>query len=261
MGRKEAQAKAWNTFMENVYQYAKEHPEYPLRDIILQRADTAYWCWRDARLAERRGDFRMARGLYLKASESLEQAEKLAGVPVASLALEKIKAEYYEFVVSRNPVYRAILSELLPIIRAKPGILQTDLYKLVQMGRAEVSYGLYFAEKEELVRREGKGRSYLLFFIRDKAGNDLIRAIQDDEIDIQTKTQEAADFKNGCKFILTFFFWVCALVGFGAAGGLFGVSFIVVAFIAWRIIKKNSAFNKVPIRNIPHGTRSHSKPV
>jgi hypothetical protein len=114
MGREEARAKAWNTFRESVYQYAREHPEYPLGDIILQRMDVAYSCWRDARLAERHRDFRRARGLYLKASKSLEQAEKLADIPAASLALEKSKAEYYNFVVTRDPIYRAACRSFFP---------------------------------------------------------------------------------------------------------------------------------------------------
>jgi hypothetical protein len=238
MGREEARAKAWNTFRESMLQRAKEDPDFSLSDFILQRVDTAYNCWRKARNAERRRDYKKARGLYLKASESIEQAEKLIGNPAAAVYVEQLKTEYFNFVVHRDPVYRLNLKYILPLVKAEPGILQTKTYEQVHLPKPEITYALYFAEQEGLVRREKKGRSYQLFFERDKAADEPLLTIQDDEIDIQTRAREAADFKKGCKFILTLFFWFCAMVGLGAAGGLVGAGLVVAAFIAWRIIRK-----------------------
>jgi hypothetical protein len=128
MGENKTREKAWNTFRENMIQYANEHPEYSLEDFILQRADTAYNCWREARLAEKSRNFEKARGLYLKASESLEQVEKLTEhLPLTNL-LEKLKTEYYNFVVQRDPNYRLKLKHPLLWIKEHPGIMQTELH-------------------------------------------------------------------------------------------------------------------------------------
>jgi hypothetical protein len=156
MSRQEARAKGWNTFREHMLQYAKEHPEYSLSDFILQRVHGAYVFWRAARTAERRRDYKKARDLYLKATESLEQAEKLVEHPAATAYVEQLKAEYFDFVVHRDPYYRNYLKYLLPVIKAEPGILQTDMYKRFNSPRPEIMYTLYFAEKEGLIRREKK---------------------------------------------------------------------------------------------------------
>lgn len=238
MSRKEARNKALNTFRENMIQYANEHPEYSLEDFILQRADTAFDCWREARLEEKNNNFEKARGLYLKASQSLEQVEKLAEHPELLPLLEKLKTEYYDFVVHRDPIYRLQLKHPLLWIKEHPGILQTELYKEFSSNKREdLSYVLYFAEKEGLIRREEKGRSYQLFFERDKIDDPFLK-LEDDEIDVQEKAAQEAATKKGCLFIFTCFFWISALIAVGAYTGLVGAGIVVAAFIVWTIIRK-----------------------
>ena len=238
MGRQEARAKGWNTFRENMIQYAKEHPEYFLEDFILQRADTAYNCWREARLAEKSRNFKKARGLYLKASECLEQAEKLTEHPPLTNLLEKLKTEYYDFVVQRDPNYRLTLKHPLLWIKDNPGILQTELYKLFpDHNREDMTYALYFAEKEGLIRREKKGRSYQLFFEREKADDPLLN-IQDDETDIQEKAEQEAALRKGCLIFFVIIVWLLVFgIAFAFAGPV-GAALAAAAFIAWLVIRK-----------------------
>jgi hypothetical protein len=238
MGREEARAKGWNTFRENMLQYAREHPEYSLSDFILQRAHGAYVCWREARTAERRRDYKKARDLYLKATESLEQVEKLTEYPAAAAYVEMLKTQYYDFVVHRDPIYRLNLKHILPLVKEEPGILQTQTYKRLHLSRPEITYTLYFAEKEGLIHREEKGRSYLLFFEREKALDEPLLSIQDDEIDIRDKDESAVVVKKGCLFIFSCIFWGSIFVVAGAYTGLVGAGIVAAAFIVWRIIKK-----------------------
>ncbi|GHT56251.1 hypothetical protein AGMMS50268_33700 [Spirochaetia bacterium] len=238
MSRQEARAKGWNTFRENMLQYAGEHPELSFDDFILQRIFGAYTFWREARTAERLRDFEKAGDFYLKAVESLEQAEKLAEYPAAAAYVEKLKAEYYDFVVHRDPYYRLNLKQLLRLIQEEPGILQTETYKRLHLSKPEITYTLYFAEKEGLIRREEKGRSYLLFFEHEKVADEPILNIQDDDIDLRERSEQQAAVKKGCLFVFSCFFWIAALVGVGAYTGLVGAGIVVVAFIVWQIIRK-----------------------
>jgi hypothetical protein len=242
MGREEARTKGWNTWKENLYQQAKEHPEFSLTEFIVQRVHGAYVFWREARTAERGRDYKKARDLYLKATESLTQAEKLVEHPAADAYVEQIKAEYFDFVVHRAPYYRQYLKYLLPVIKTEPGILQTDMYKRFNLSRSEITYTLYFAEKEGLIRREKKGRSYQLFFQREKPLDEPLLSIQDDEIDgpISQKNDEPIgrkpvrkavpvnpeDQKFGC---LTIVMFVLILVSFFI--GPFGFITLVTALV------------------------------
>jgi DNA-binding MarR family transcriptional regulator len=238
MSRQKAKAKGWNTFRANMLQYAEEHPEFSLDDFMLQRIFGAYTFWREARTAERRRDYGKARGLYLKAVESFEQAEKLVEYPAATIYVEKLKTEYYDFVVHRDPSYRLNLKQVLRLIQEEPGILQTETYKLLHLPKSEITYTLYFAEKEGLIRREKKGRSYLLFFEREKAAVDTLLNLQDDDIDIREKAEQEAELKKGCLSIFSCFFWIAVFVSAGTYTGLIGAGIVVVVFIAWQIIKK-----------------------
>jgi hypothetical protein len=250
MSRQEARAKGWNTWRENMLQYAKEH-NYSLTDFILERLFGAYGFWRDARTAERRRDYKKARQFYLKAVESLEQVDKLTEYPAAATYVEKLKAEYYDFVVQRDPYYRLNLKHLLRLVKEEPGILQTQVYKQIHLTKPEVAYTLYFAEKEGLIRREEKGRSYLLFFEREKSDDEPLLSIQDDEIDIREKAEQETAFKSGCLFIFACLFWIGAFVAAGAFIGLVGAGVVVAAFIAWQIIRKIRQRKQKPAETTP----------
>jgi hypothetical protein len=246
MSREEARAKGWNTFRENMLQYAREHPEFSLHDFIYQRVYGAYVLCGEARNAERRRDYKGARELYLKATESLSQAEKLVEYPAATTYVEQLKAEYFDFVIHRDPYYRENLQYILPLIKAEPGIVQSNTYKCLNLPQPEIMYTLYFADKEGLIRREKKGRSYQLFFVREKALDEPLLSLQDDEINgpISQKNDKAIgckpvrepvhksvsvnpeDQKFGC---LTIIMFVLILVSFFI--GLFGLITLGIALV------------------------------
>lgn len=114
-----------------------------------------------ARQAVRAGDAERARMEYMKAAESWRQANETEGGRWAR-ELELANKEYAEF-VQADPVYRNGIVLLLPIIKATPGILQTDLYKACPGNEREtISYILYFAASSGVIRRTKKGRTYEL---------------------------------------------------------------------------------------------------
>lgn len=238
MSRTEAREKGWNTFRENLKKYAEDNSEFSLDDFILERLFGAYGFWRNARIAERRRDFSKARLFYSKAVESLEQAEKISEVPAAIAYVNNLKAVFFDFVVHRDPHYRANLKHLLPLIKDEPGILQTETYKKVQIAKSEAAYTLYFAEKEGLIRREEKGRSYLLFFERDKPENESLSTIQDDDVDLLENAEQEAAAREGCLLVFTFVFWFIALGVAWAIGEMVGVGIVASAFIIWLIVRK-----------------------
>ncbi|GAB6393549.1 MAG: hypothetical protein MdMp014T_2922 [Treponematales bacterium] len=236
MGREEARAKSWNTFRQRIYEHAKADPKFSIQEFELQRLDSCYRSWRDARDAERFHDFKKARRLYTKSVESLEQFEKLENIPELTAMLNRLKADYTAFVFYRDPEYRETLKYILPAIQKFDGILQTELYKFEKPNckRDDMTYALYFAEKEGLVRREKKGRSYQLYFLKGK-DDSALQVIQDDEIDAQRE----AENREGCAVIVGFFLWICALLVSGLFAGPVGVVIIIVAFVVRQIVKRN----------------------
>lgn len=132
------------------------NPRYT--DAGHMRAGDALMNLEMARIALRNGDIHDARVGYLKAVESWKQAnqgENNRWEEDLSLA----KKEYADFVVN-DPLYVNGLSILIEKIKENPGILQTELYKQVEMAREDVSYILYFAAEMGVIKRTKKGRSY-----------------------------------------------------------------------------------------------------
>lgn len=114
-----------------------------------------------ARQAARAGDTDRARVEYMKAAESWRQANETEGGKW-SRELELANKEYSDF-VQADPAYKNGLDVLLPIIKATPGILQTDLYKACPgVERETISYILYFAALSGVIKRTKKGRTYEL---------------------------------------------------------------------------------------------------
>ena len=120
-----------------------------------------------ARQAERKGDFLGARMGYLKCVESWKQVGDHS-------ELDKATKEYEAF-VRRDPIYEKLISVLLPIIKADPGILQSEIAKRAEsmdwatlyrynrpVAREDIYYALYFADKFGSITRTKKGRSYEL---------------------------------------------------------------------------------------------------
>ncbi|MBI2354247.1 MAG: hypothetical protein HYV06_04310 [Deltaproteobacteria bacterium] len=114
-----------------------------------------------ARQAACAGDADRARMEYMKSAESWKQANETEGGKWAR-ELDLANKEYADF-VQTDQVYRNGIAVLLPIIKATPGILQTDLYKACPgIERETISYILYFAASSEVIRRTKKGRTYEL---------------------------------------------------------------------------------------------------
>ena len=120
-----------------------------------------------ARQAEKEGNFFGARMEYLKCVESWKHAGN-------EFELEKATKEYEAF-VRRDPIFEKLLSALLPIIQANPGILQSDIAKRAEsmdwatlysynrpIAREDIYYALCFTDKFGRITRTKKGRSYEL---------------------------------------------------------------------------------------------------
>jgi hypothetical protein len=77
--------------------------------------------------------------------------------------LSEAQREFSEF-AKEDPCYRRLLPLILEAISANPGMLQTDMYRMLgDHPRTDISYVLYFAaEHGRLVRRK-KGRTYCLY--------------------------------------------------------------------------------------------------
>ncbi|MDR3302080.1 MAG: hypothetical protein LBT01_06080 [Spirochaetaceae bacterium] len=250
--RDEARAKSWNTFRKNMYEYTDTHPEYSVKDFELQRLDASYKSWRDARDAERARDFKKARALYLKTVESFEQFEKLENIPALTAILNKLKTEYASFVLYRDPEYRALLKFILPIVQKFDGILQTEVYKWENSNfkKADFTYALYFAEKEGLIKREKKGRSYQVYFVRNKP-DDTLQVIQDDEVDKQIAAQQQENMR-GCGRLAANFILVCVCISLFPLIGPFALipfAALVAFFVARakREKKQNMGVKKISI--------------
>lgn len=136
----------------------------------MSRSDDAMMHLAWAREAEKRGDFLAARMEYLKCVESWKQAGETG-------KKEDAEKEYEAF-VKRDPLFKALLSILVPMIKANPGVLQSDIAKNAeatdwatlynykrQVAKDDIYYTLYFAEKFGKIKRTKKGRSYELSVI------------------------------------------------------------------------------------------------
>lgn len=68
------------------------------------------------------------------------------------------------YFANRDPLYKDMIVELIPIIAKQEGILQSKIYScLPQYDPETIRYVLYFAHELGDIRREKKGRSYELY--------------------------------------------------------------------------------------------------
>jgi hypothetical protein len=107
---------------------------------------------REARAAD---DYNTARLMYQKCAY---------GVTMRGSDKEKrlLKEEQTQF-AKADPLYREIISQAKGIVTGEPGILQTELYKRLPHDREEIQSALYFGHELRDLRREKKGRSYMIF--------------------------------------------------------------------------------------------------
>jgi hypothetical protein len=160
----------------------------------------------------------------------------LENIPELTAILNQLRTEYEMFVFDRDPEYRAILKFMLPIVQKSDGILQTELYQCEgsNFKRPDFTYALYFAEKESLIRREKKGRSYQVHFVKDNS-NDTLHLIQDDEVDKQVAAQQRENMR-GCGRFAANFILVCVCISLFLLMGPFALipSAALIAFFVIR---------------------------
>jgi len=106
-------------------------------------------------------NYDMARLSFFKWVESVRQQN----INLSGDLAEELKAaqqEYCEFVI-QDPLYLRICDLILYKIRESKGILQTDLYKIFpDIAKDDISYVLYFADIQGIIKRTKKGRTYEL---------------------------------------------------------------------------------------------------
>jgi hypothetical protein len=109
----------------------------------------------------REGNFDMARLWFFKWVESFRQENKARNGGLEK-ELAEAQRQYSEF-AKIDPLCLKLCALLIPAIRASPGLLQTDLYKIFpQFERGQLSYVLYFAAEHGKIKRTKKGRTYSL---------------------------------------------------------------------------------------------------
>jgi tetratricopeptide (TPR) repeat protein len=65
---------------------------------------------------------------------------------------------------TRDPLYRAVMAEALPLILESPGMKQTQFYPVFPTIPTEtIRYVFYYADQLGEIRRQKKGNSYLIF--------------------------------------------------------------------------------------------------
>ena len=114
-----------------------------------------------ARQYRAQGDYPMARLSYFKWVESLRQQNiNMDGQLEHELA--EARREYTDF-VKTDPLYNQIKDAATAKIGEQPGILQTELYKLLSnFEKADIQYAMYFADDHGAVVRTKKGNTYSL---------------------------------------------------------------------------------------------------
>ena len=79
---------------------------------------------------------------------------------------DRFKVLMTEF-AAQDPLVGGVLQVIMPILRAQPGMLQTELYKhLPGVGLEQARYALYFLEQLQVVERKKSGRSYKVYEAR-----------------------------------------------------------------------------------------------
>lgn len=104
-------------------------------------------------------NYEMARLSFFKWVESVRQQNINLSGDLAE-ELEAAQQEYCEF-VKQDPLYLRVFDLILPKIRESKGIIQTDIYKIFpDISKDDISYVLYFADEQGIIKRTKKGRTY-----------------------------------------------------------------------------------------------------
>jgi hypothetical protein len=111
-----------------------------------------------ARRAWRSGDFDRARLMYQKSSYA---ASNIGDAKIKDQVNTMIKSEQAKYVIE-DPVFNIIVERALEVIRSSPGIMQSKIYEQIPYDRELTQWVLYYADVIGRIRREKKGRSYML---------------------------------------------------------------------------------------------------
>lgn len=143
---------------------------YPLRDIVEQvsskhklvlsldnkneakakkQIENAYEAWAA-------NDFKTARDLFQEAGKYIGSDD----VPQYKLDIViGIVSEFAEY----DSLFHSIVDEARDIIKQEANILQTEIYaRLKSYSKQDIQYALYYAEVKKILKREKKGRTYVL---------------------------------------------------------------------------------------------------
>lgn len=114
-----------------------------------------------ARRSRSEGDYARARSSYNKWVEAVKQQNINKG-GLLGRELDEAKKEFSAF-VKTDPLYKQNRDVVVAKIREVPGLLQTDLYKvLAAFDKSDVTYVMYFAADHGIIVRTKKGRTYSL---------------------------------------------------------------------------------------------------
>lgn len=117
-------------------------------------------------------DFLSARVNYMKAVEELKRRTEPVEYEQFIVSVQKM----YDDFVLRDPVYKYLMSKLLPAIEHHNGVLQSEISKEFEsvdwevlsngnrnVTKDDIYYALYFADRFGHIKRIKKGRSYELY--------------------------------------------------------------------------------------------------
>lgn len=129
--------------------------------LVQTRKDAAVYYQTLARERARARDFAGARVAYFRCVEAWKQA--LREDPSLDRFHKGAQQEYAEL-ARTDELYLKLLPEARKWVAQNPGILQTDVYEVLEgFSKDDISYVLYFAEREGEIARVKKGRTYQLF--------------------------------------------------------------------------------------------------
>ena|SRR5258708_22438616 len=129
--------------------------QFPDRSLEIKRNCEA------ARQYRAHGDHAAARPFYAAWVESVRQQNINTGGQ-RERELKEATQEYSDF-VKTDPLYHQIRDAALARIGEQPGILQTELYKvLANFDRGDIQYVMFFADDHGAVSRTKKGSTYSL---------------------------------------------------------------------------------------------------
>jgi hypothetical protein len=73
--------------------------------------------------------------------------------------------------LKKEEMIKQLKTDLLEIIKAEPGVVQSDLYKRFDENlKPDISNELYWFSRDGVIEREKSGRSYKLYIKQEKAG-------------------------------------------------------------------------------------------